>query len=195
MDRNAPAINTKASHSASRALLLLAAFAVAVALRQLVGGPGTAQSAFAGLVFAGCLFALGLAARTKFPITSRALTLGLAGAVVLGAPIAHYTHPAGRPPTDFMLWAGVVGIVAAAEEYFLRGALYESVQAWLGEAVAIIFTAAAFAALHVPLYGWRVLPLDFAVGLWLGALRAYSGTPAAPALAHILADWAAWWLH
>lgn len=188
--------NPKTRVLATQTLLLLAAFVVAVALRQLVGGFSTAQSASAGLIFAGCLLALSLAARTKFWITRRALALGLLGSVILCIPalVAHFAHPVIQTPPGFLPWALVVGLVAAAEEYFLRGALYAAAKAWRGEPVAIILTAAAFAALHVPLYGWHVVPLDFAVGLWLGSLRAYSGTPATPAIAHILADWAAWWL-
>jgi hypothetical protein len=43
-------------------------------------------------------------------------------------------------------------------------------------------------------YGWAVVPLDIAVGVWLGTLRAVTGTVAAPAIAHSLADLAGWWL-
>jgi hypothetical protein len=45
---------------------------------------------------------------------------------------------------------------------------------------------------HVPLYGWRALPLDLGAGLWLGGLRVLSGGVAAPAVAHALADRGAW---
>ena len=48
--------------------------------------------------------------------------------------------------------------------------------------------------LHVPLYGWGSLPLDLAVGVFLGVLRALTGSLAAPAAAHVLADLAGWWL-
>ena len=54
--------------------------------------------------------------------------------------------------------------------------------------------AIAFAALHVPLYGWHAVPLDFAVGLVLGATRLLAGTWTAPAIAHVGADLAGWWL-
>ena len=36
--------------------------------------------------------------------------------------------------------------------------------------------------------------VGFAVGLWLGALRRWSRTPAAPAVSHTLADLLGWWL-
>ena len=43
-------------------------------------------------------------------------------------------------------------------------------------------------------YGWHVVPLDLAVGVWLAGLRLLSGGVAAPAMAHGLADIATWWL-
>ena len=52
----------------------------------------------------------------------------------------------------------------------------------------------AFALLHVPLYGWHVVPLDLAVGLVFAGLRLATGSAAAPAVAHSVADLATWWL-
>jgi len=39
-----------------------------------------------------------------------------------------------------------------------------------------------------------LVALDFAVGVGLGALRLWSGSVTAPALAHVGADLAGWWL-
>jgi len=55
-------------------------------------------------------------------------------------------------------------------------------------------TSVAFALMHVPLYGWHVVPLDLGVGIWLGGLRLLGRGVAAPALAHVLADLVTWWL-
>ena len=96
--------------------------------------------------------------------------------------------------SGFASWAVVVAVVATAEEVFLRGALYDAVRAAADERAAIVVGAVAFAALHVPLYGWHVVPLDLVVGLVLGELRRVSGTPAAPAVAHVTADLAGWFL-
>jgi membrane protease YdiL (CAAX protease family) len=63
-----------------------------------------------------------------------------------------------------------------------------------GDGVAIAGAAAAFALLHVPLYGWRALPLDLAVGVVLGLLRRRAGSATAPAIAHAAADLAGWFL-
>jgi hypothetical protein len=51
-----------------------------------------------------------------------------------------------------------------------------------------------FGLMHVPFYGWHALPLDTAVGAVLGVARVAAGTWTAPALAHVGADLAGWWL-
>jgi Type II CAAX prenyl endopeptidase Rce1-like len=174
--------------------LLLAGFAVAVGLRVAVGGPAVAGSASAGLVFAGALAVLTLAVGTTGSRLSwSALGWGVAGAVVLLVPpfFLHLSGTSHTPGGAFLPWALVVAIVATAEEAFLRGALFGA----LGSGpVGLVVTSVCFALLHVPLYGWHVVPLDFAVGLWLGALRRTTGTWTAPAISHTLADLAAWWL-
>ena len=175
--------------------LLVAGFAVAVAARLVVAGPGPARSPEAGLLFAGLLLAMAAAARTRVPMSPAAIGVGLAGAALLCAPLA--VTRVGLPlhgTTGFASWAVVVGVVAAAEELFLRGTLYDAVRTAFDDRAAIVVGAIAFAALHVPLYGWHVVPLDLVVGLVLGELRRVSGTAAAPAVTHIGADWAAWFL-
>ena len=177
--------------------ILLSAFAVAVALRVAVGGVGVAQSARAGWVFAGCLLLLSFAAGTKLGVTPRALPIGLVGAAVICAPVLLRQLLSGRPlhsAAGFSSWAVVVVVVATAEEVFLRGVLYDAVTDLAGTPAAVAVGAFCFAALHVPLYGWHVLPLNLAVGVVLGGLRQFSGTPAAPAVAHVSADIAGWFL-
>src|SRR4051794_40391905 len=179
----------------SRTTFLLCGFGLAVVLRVLVGGPGPAQSPGAGLLFAGLLLALAVAARTRVPVTAQAVLAGAAGAVVLAVPVALLRL--GLPLHDshgFASWAGVVAVVATAEEVFLRGTLYDAVRDAAGEHAAVLVPAVAFAALHVPLYGWHVVPLDFAVGVLLGELRRSTGTAAAPAVTHVGADLASWFL-
>jgi hypothetical protein len=172
--------------------LLLAGFSGAITVRLALGGPGPAQSPEAGLVFAGLLLALGWAAGTRLPMTTKAVAQGLGGAVLLSLPVA-LLHLGTPLPTaaGFLDWLPVVAVVATAEEVFLRGALYDAVA---DKRLAIALGAAAFALLHVPLYGWHVVPLDLVVGLVLGELRRSSGTATAPAVAHVAADAAAWFL-
>ncbi len=61
-------------------------------------------------------------------------------------------------------------------------------------AVAVLATSLLFALIHVPLYGWHVVPLDFGVGVFLAGLRLASGSVTAPVIAHVVADLATWWV-
>ena len=189
------------SHPRARAagmtLGLLAGFTAAVGLRVAIGGAGVATSAPAGLAFAATLAVLTAVAGTTTRPSWPAVGTGLAGAGVLCVPVlltrltADQAH---RPGGSFLTWAVVVAVVATGEEAFLRGALFDAVDSWHGPMPAIIITSLCFAALHVPLYGWHVVPLDAAAGLWLGALRRGSGSWTAPAITHTVADLATWWL-
>ena len=76
----------------------------------------------------------------------------------------------------------------------LRGALFVAIRRQAGVAAAVAVTTVAFALMHVPLYGWHVVPIDIGVGLWLGGLRLLGRGVAAPAFAHVLADLVTWWL-
>lgn len=181
----------------SRVALLLAGFAVSLAVRVAVGGDGVARSWPAGLAFAACLLVLAVAAGTRMPVSRRAVLLGVAGAALVCLPVALQSLLTLRPlhGTDgFLSWALVVTVVAGAEEVFLRGALYDAaVSAW-SAGPAIVLGAVCFALLHVPLYGWHVVPLDLAVGVVLGGLRQAAGTPAAPAVTHVGADLVGWFV-
>ncbi len=118
-------------------------------------------------------------------------------AAALCVPIAVARAAGGgahRPGGHFLPWAVTVGVVALAEEAFLRGVLFDAVHDWLGTTAAVAAGATLFAALHVPLYGWHAAPLDLAVGVALGLLRSATGTWLAPGVAHTLADYTAWWL-
>lgn len=177
---------------------LVAGFAAAVELRVAVGGADVAHSAGAGVVFAAALLVLTAAGGVRLSPSRWPLAFGFAGAAVLlvpallarlGAAEAH------RPAGSFPAWAVVVTVVAAAEEVFLRGALFDAIITWRkSPELAVAVGAVCFAGLHIPLYGWSSVPLDLAVGCCLGTLRILSGTPGAPAIAHALADLAGWWL-
>jgi membrane protease YdiL (CAAX protease family) len=179
---------------AVEAVALTAAFAAAVTVRVAVAGPAGARSIPAGLVFAAALTVMCVLARTRVVISARAVAVGLAGAAVLLVPVL----VAGSDPHvragGYASWAVATALVATAEEAFLRGALFDAVTRWRGADAAVVVGAVAFAALHVPMYGWHVLPLDLAVGVGLGALRLLAGTWTAPAVAHVGADLAGWWL-
>jgi membrane protease YdiL (CAAX protease family) len=171
---------------------------LALAVRVRVAGPEGAQSVPAGVVFGVALLALAAACGFQRPqLRWRQLCWGVGGATALCLPplIRHLAHSGPTSPVGVLpVWAAVVSVVAVAEELLLRGAMYEALLRWRGQYTAIAVTAGAFAVLHVPLYGWAVIPLDLAVGVFLGVLRALAGSVSAPALTHALADLAGWWL-
>jgi membrane protease YdiL (CAAX protease family) len=186
----------------ARSAWLAAALALAVLLRASLDRGG-AQSAFAaGAAFGMALVVLAARAgragfRLRLP-TPGQVALGIAAGTMLAVlPGLLRSGPSiatGIRPEPFLTWMIVTCLVAAGEEAVLRGALFDALRAGAGVAAAVVLTSAAFALLHVPLYGWHVVPLDLAVGLGLGGLRLVSGGIAAPAVAHAVADLATWWL-
>jgi membrane protease YdiL (CAAX protease family) len=176
--------------------LVLVGLALAVAVRVVVAGGQGARSVPAGVAFGLILLALAFVAGFERPsVRPRVWVWGLAGALVLCLPpLWHRLHAVGATSGGFAVWASVVTLVAVAEEVLLRGALFEAVTRWHGENTAITVSAVAFALLHVPIYGWTVLPLDLAVGVALGVLRVVSRSVTAPAVTHVVADLAGWWL-
>jgi membrane protease YdiL (CAAX protease family) len=173
---------------------------------------------FSTIVFAGCLLAITWVERDaptlpspasgggKLPGASaasgggtlpgalgrgRSIVAGLMVGAILLAPVA--SGPlSGRPMIEFLPWAAIAAIVATLEETSIRGVLYRR---WAGEAgtlAAIVVGAAVFALIHLPRYGLGAMPLDAAVGLALGGLRALTGRVLPCAVAHTVADWGAW---
>jgi len=110
------------------------------------------------------------------------LMLGLSAV----AAAAFLAGPAPKPPLTASLVALNVG-AAVAEEAFFRGALYARL-APRGAVVAVVGSAMAFALIHVPLYGWALLPVDLGAGLLLSWQRWASGTWTVPAATHSFAN-------
>jgi membrane protease YdiL (CAAX protease family) len=78
-------------------------------------------------------------------------------------------------------------LAAVSEEAFFRRFAY-GLAAVRGPAVAVVASAAIFAAVHVTVWGWAVLPLDLAAGLVLGWQRWASGGWSVPAATHVAAN-------
>jgi membrane protease YdiL (CAAX protease family) len=181
-------------------LVALLGLCAAVALRLQLAGAAGARSQLAGVWFAAALALVALSTRDPERaggVRARHVAVGIVGALVLCAPTALRHVLAGRdvlPLDGYLSWALIVTVVAVAEESLLRGSLYSVLELRHGTAVAIAVTSVAFALLHAPVYGWTVVPLDLTVGVWLGALRAVTGSVTAPAVAHTAADLAGWWL-
>lgn len=178
---------------------LLAALAVAALARAALNGH-TSQTGFAaGAAFGIVLVAMAVGAgwRPSRP-SVRSLAIGGVGGLVL-VVLPRLLYPLipaviGMRPEPFALWVVVTGVVVVGEEALLRGALFGALERASGTGVAVVVTSLAFALMHVPLYGWQVVPLDIGVGVWLAGLRIATGGVGAPALAHLVADLSTWWL-
>ena len=172
-----------ASRAGLPPLAVGAAFSAGLLLLAVVGGAAlpSARRISPAVAAIGAGVAVGLAL----------VAVGLAGPVLGGTS---FVGGLGRPAAPFVPWAAVVIGVAFGEEAILRGALFDRLLRAGGAPVALLVTTLAFALLHVPLYGWHVVPLDLAVGLALGGLRLGTGGFVAPAIAHAVADLATWWL-
>ena len=189
--------------------VLLAALAVIVGVRALALRAGLDGLAI-GMVFG--LVMLGVAswgtppapwrARAASPRLAMNLSIGvmfglaLVVVTIAGATLAGREHVPGlgRPAAPFAPWLVITLLVATAEEALLRGRLFDAVVRAGGTLPAVAITTIAFALMHVPAYGWHVVPLDLAVGVGLAGLRIVMRGVAAPAAAHAVADVATWWL-
>jgi membrane protease YdiL (CAAX protease family) len=107
-------------------------------------------------------------------------------AVALAAGASTLPGPALPAPGGLAVLALVAG-TGVAEEAFFRRLLYGRLERW-GAAVAVVGSAAAFGLMHVPLHGTAALPIDLGAGLFLSWQRWASGTWAAPAATHALAN-------
>jgi membrane protease YdiL (CAAX protease family) len=94
----------------------------------------------------------------------------------------------GYAPARLTSYALAVNVLAAvAEEVWFRRLCYGLLES-AGTAFAIAGSSVLFAAVHVSMYGWSILPLDLAAGALLGWQRAATGSWHAPALTHALAN-------
>ena len=147
-------------------------------------------------VFAGCLLAITWFDRPAAATESRwgrgrAIVAGLmVGAIILAPVVAGPLSS--RPWGAFLPWAALAAMVATLEETAIRGVLYRRLAGEVGTIAAIVVGAAVFALIHLPRYGLGAMPLDAAVGLALGGLRALTGRVLPCAVAHTVADWGAW---
>ena len=124
-----------------------------------------------------------------------AALIGLALVARIGAaPPIPTPLSVGLPGALFGPWLTATVTVALAEELVLRGAVFSMLERAATPLIALLVTSVAFALMHVPVYGWHVVPLDLGVGLFFGGLRLATGRWLAPGVAHVVADGAPWWL-
>jgi membrane protease YdiL (CAAX protease family) len=157
------------------------------------------------LVFGGCLLGVawvegtaptlpspsgGGELQSSFGILRSMVAALLVGAVLL-APLTAGSLSA-RGLDGFWTWAALAALIATLEEIAIRGALFKRWSDEAGPVAAIVIGAVVFALIHLPRYGLGAMPLDAAVGLALGGLRALTGRVLPCAVAHTVADWGAW---
>jgi membrane protease YdiL (CAAX protease family) len=160
---------------------------------------------FSTIIFAGCLLTISWVERTAPTLPSpggggklsgvlvwgQTFVAGLMVGAILLAPVVSGPLSA-RPLGAFWPWAVIAAMVATLEETSIRGVLYRRWEGEAGTVAAIVVGAAVFALIHLPRYGLGAMPLDAAVGLALGGLRALTGRVWPCAVAHTVADWGAW---
>jgi hypothetical protein len=78
-------------------------------------------------------------------------------------------------------------LAAVAEEAIFRRLAFALLSP-LGPSASIVGSASMFAAVHIGIYGLRVVPLDFAAGLLLGWQRLASRDWRVPAATHAIAN-------
>ena len=116
---------------------------------------------------------------------------GVAGAVTAAGMAAFLVgRLAGGGQAPVAAVAGFVALnslAAVAEEALFRRLLYGLLEPW-GAAVAVGGSAAAFAVVHLTVWGAWALPLDLAAGLVLSWQRWASGRWSVPAATHVVAN-------
>jgi membrane protease YdiL (CAAX protease family) len=136
-----------------------------------------------------CYVAMGLAAlaipvSTEAPVIRLRLVFLMGIAAILGVVLL--VGP-GIPIRFGWTGAPVAALAGVAEEALFRRLLYDRLSRF-GPVAAVVGSAAAFALLHVPLYGVAVLPVDLGAGLLFSWQRWASGTWIVPAATHVAAQ-------
>jgi membrane protease YdiL (CAAX protease family) len=179
------------AHVARRVPEVFAPWAVALAgLAVLVARPfvGTTPDGrvvlFASAYAAIAVAAIAVPAESERPPLRPPLVLALGLMAIAVSALA-----AGAPvPAPWASAALPLSLLAAvAEEALFRRVLYSRL-ARFGVAVAIIGSAAMFAAVHAPSYGVAVLPVNLGAGLLFGWQRWASGSWVVPAATHAAAN-------
>jgi len=121
------------------------------------------------------------AGRANLPNLAVAFGVGLV-AFVFGRLVV-----GGRPSPWVADALALDALAAVAEEAFFRRFVYDALLP-AGEVAAGVGAAVLFALVHVPVYGWWVVPLDLAAGLVLSWQRAATGSWGVPAATHVAAN-------
>jgi membrane protease YdiL (CAAX protease family) len=135
---------------------------------------------FASILLASVLVPARRGIRRVSPAAASVVGLAaLGGATLVAGPAV---------PLPAAGWALALSLLAAvAEEALFRRVAYSGLERW-GAVVAIVGSAALFAAIHLPLYGVAAVPVDLGAGLVFGWQRWATGSWATPAATHAAAN-------
>lgn len=117
----------------------------------------------------------------------RAAAVGVAAAGVAAFVAGRLIGGGVAPAPAMAAYLALNTLAAVAEEALFRRLLYGLLLP-LGAAVAVVGSAAAFAAVHVTVWGAWALPVDLAAGLLLSWQRWASGRWSVPAATHAAAN-------
>jgi len=142
-----------------------------------------------GVLFAGLLvFAVAIPLPRDAPARQTTTSAALVTALGVTAFAAGRLAVGGHAPTKVTLGVVLANTLAAvAEEAWFRRLCF-GLLAPAGPVFAVAGSTLLFAAVHVSIYGFWILPLDLAAGALLGWQRAVTGSWAAPAVTHVIAN-------
>ncbi len=109
----------------------------------------------------------------------------LVGVIAFGAGRWLVGGHAPTTATTFLILTNT--LAAVAEEAWFRRLCF-GLLAPAGTGFAIVGSTILFAAVHVSIYGYWVVPLDLAAGGLLAWQRSVTGSWAAPAITHVVAN-------
>lgn len=115
---------------------------------------------------------------------SRALTVTVLLAGVAAFAAGRMLGGGHGPASVSARFVALNSLAAVAEEAFFRRLAF----ALLDGSAAVVGTSVLFAVAHVGVYGWWVVPLDFAAGVVFAWQRQATGTWAVPAVTHVIAN-------
>jgi membrane protease YdiL (CAAX protease family) len=184
VNERAPAARPLVGRGAGEDVLVLAlGLSLLLARPFLLGGTSSVVPFFA---IYGCTLALAVGAGISSE-ERRVPSACVVGLGLVAVALARRWIAPGIPLPVTAMVVVLSTLAAVSEEAFFRGFLYGRL-ARFGPAAAVAISAAAFAAIHVPVYGVAAVWVDFGAGLLLGWQRWASGGWAAPALTHVAAN-------
>jgi hypothetical protein len=171
------------------AAVIAAAGCAALAARPaLIGSAHEPARVLVTLFVALLVVGLAVPLRLETPVSRSSRVVVAATALGIVGFAAGRVLIGGHSPGRLTVYAVAVNVLAAiAEEVWFRRLCYGLLEP-AGATFAVAASTLLFAAVHVSIYGWSILPLDLAAGALLGWQRAATGTWHASAFTHALAN-------